>query len=78
VYALAKSQACVDGNKRVTLILLQAFLFINGATIRPAPGELADMILETASSAPERRSEVVSDLTDWLRDRISVLDEEER
>jgi death-on-curing protein len=76
-YALAKSQACVDGNKRAALILLRAFLHINGATLRTAPGSLADMILDAASSESERREEVVTNMTDWLRERIVVLSEEE-
>jgi len=71
-YSLAKSQACIDGNKRVALILLRTFLYINGATVRTEPGELADMILRAAESAREDRPEVLDELTAWLQERIVV------
>jgi hypothetical protein len=45
MYALAKSQACIDGNKRVALLFVDAFVLMNGYRLNTQPGELADMIL---------------------------------
>ena len=69
-YAFAKSQACIDGNKRVALIVLRAFLYINGTRLRTEPGELAETILSVAESDPTDRDEVTHRLAQWMRARI--------
>jgi death-on-curing protein len=70
-YALAKSQACIDGNKRVAFILLLEFLSINGATLDDAGDEsAADMILRTAGSAAQHRDMVRLELCEWLMRHI--------
>jgi death-on-curing protein len=67
LYALAKIQPCVDGNKRVTLLLVDAFVSLNGGEFLTQPGELADKILATAESDAGDREEVVAQLTTWMR-----------
>lgn len=65
-YALAKSQACVDGNKRAALILLTAFLGLNDSRLQAPGEEAADRILAAATSDPADRDSVVADLATWL------------
>lgn len=48
LYALAKSQACPDGNKRIALILVLEFLALNGHTLETDPDALAGIILAAA------------------------------
>jgi death-on-curing protein len=76
LYALAKCQACPDGNKRVALILVLEFLAINGSTLEVDPDALADMILEIAASDAQRRDEIVEELTEKMRPMIVPLDAE--
>lgn len=73
LYALAKSQACADGNKRVALILVFEFLAQNATTVEVDPDELADMIRATAESAPSEHEQVVSRLTVELEPLIVPL-----
>jgi prophage maintenance system killer protein len=72
MYALSKSQACTDGNKRVALLLVDAFVRLNGCRFQVRPGELADKILEVAYTDATDRDEVVRGLTSWLRTRLVV------
>lgn len=73
LYALAKSQACADGNKRVALILVLEFLAINESTLDVDPDTLADIILAVAESDSAQREAVVIDLTEALRPLIVPL-----
>ena len=77
LYALAKSQACPDGNKRVTVILVMEFLAINGTTLDLDPDAFADMILTIAASAAADRDEVLDALTEEMRPVIIPLDTED-
>jgi prophage maintenance system killer protein len=72
--ALAKSQACVEGNKRVALLLVDAFVRLNGYTLAVAPGELADQILAAAIAADRDRA--IADATIWFRSKLVRLEEE--
>lgn len=74
LYAFAKSQACIDGNKRIALIVVIAFLEANGRTLRSDdPEEPADRILWAAESAPDDRDRVIENLTAWLAEAIVPL-----
>jgi prophage maintenance system killer protein len=73
LYTLAKSQACPDGNKRLALILVEAFLDGNDATLNAAPDELYERISEAAVSDREERDRILASLTDWLRSVIAPL-----
>lgn len=66
LYSLAKSQACIDGNKRLALILVYAFLDLNGATLGAASNDVANRILEVAESDPSDRETRISELAAWL------------
>jgi death-on-curing protein len=65
-YALAKSQACIDGNKRVAFLLLSEFLSLNGSDLRVETDEAVDMILNIATSNPADRDMTVLELSRWF------------
>lgn len=77
LYALAKSQACPEGNKRVALILVMEFLALNGATLNVDPDELAEIILRVAAGDPAVREQIVLDLTEEMRPLIVPLTPED-
>ena len=64
---LARSQPCIDGNKRVALILMTTFLWINGrrltATVA-ASLEPADMMRDAANAQDE--DAVIAFIAEWL------------
>lgn len=77
MYALAKSQACVDGNKRVALLLTDAFIGMNGGELVATHDEVVEQILAIAESAAAERELVVTALTEWMREHLVVEDEED-
>jgi len=77
LYALAKTQACPEGNKRVALILVMEFLAINGSTLDVDPDALADIILDVAESDAASRDEVVDELTENMRPLVVPLTAED-
>jgi prophage maintenance system killer protein len=70
LYSLAKSQACIDGNKRIALILMYAFLDLNDARLDATSNDVADRILDVAESDPADRENRIRSLTEWLRDSV--------
>jgi death-on-curing family protein len=77
LYELCKSQAFVDGNKRVAVIVLRAFLHINGCRLAAEDRELARVILRTAASNQKERAQVIIDLAHWLEAAVVPYAEEE-
>ncbi len=73
LWGLAKSQACADGNKRVALLLVVAFLRVNGVRLAVQPGDLADMILRVAAADQREHDRVIADTEQWLDDRMRRL-----
>lgn len=71
LYTLAKSQACVDGNKRAALILVLVFLDQNYAELRADDKELATCIEVAAISSREDRDAVLDELTAWMTHAIA-------
>lgn len=76
-YALSKRQACIDGNKRIALILLNEFLAINGTHLEMTNDVAATMILQAAESSREHRDRTILDLTQMLEGAIVNIDEED-
>jgi death on curing protein len=74
-YSLAKSQACIDGNKRLALILLNEFLAVNGAELEMTDDEAADLILFAAESDPALRDQVILELTTRLTPALRDITE---
>lgn len=71
VYGLAKSQACIDGNKRIALILMLEFLSLNGAELSlEGRDSIGGRILAAAASDPGHRDAAVLDLTTWFEEHI--------
>lgn len=71
LYTLAKSQACVDGNKRVAFILTVEFLALNGADLdEESEMDAAQRILEAAESDRRQRDQTVLKLTLWFERHI--------
>jgi prophage maintenance system killer protein len=72
-YRLAKSQACLDGNKRVALLLLTAFLGANGWYFATDDGQPADQLTLAAESEPSDADRVIADLASWIGSVIQRL-----
>jgi death-on-curing family protein len=70
LYGLAKSQACIEGNKRVALLLTIAFTRTNGADLRLQQDEMADEILRIANTPPEDHDAVIAETTAWVTERL--------
>jgi prophage maintenance system killer protein len=77
-YALSKSQACPDGNKRVALILVMEFLDAHDADLTLSADEVADLILETAASAAAEWEQVIENLAQRYEPVIVPIREEEQ
>ena len=65
-YGLAKNHAFVDGNKRVALLAIRAFLFRNGYAFRPDQVETVTTMEGVASGAVDQEA-----LASWIRDNAS-------
>jgi prophage maintenance system killer protein len=76
-FTLAKSQACIDGNKRVAAILLEAFLALNHRTLETSGDDLENMIRDAERAEAAERDDTVERLTEWLRRSVVPLSEEE-
>lgn len=73
LYTLSKSQACDDGNKRVALILVEAFVALNGRTLDSTSDEIADRVIAAAESDASERADMLDSLTRWLADSLVPL-----
>jgi death on curing protein len=65
---LARSQPCIDGNKRVALILLTAFLWANGRRFEyavAASEQPADVLMDAATSR-DAEGDVIASVALWL------------
>ena len=65
-FGLSRNHPFIDGNKRVALVAMLAFLLVNGHDIRAGNEEVLSMALALASG---RLSE--SRLAEWLRRRMA-------
>ena len=63
-YRLVKNHPFVDGNKRIGTLLFLLFLEKNKISY---PGELSQVALQIARSAPAWREEIISGLVSFLR-----------
>jgi death-on-curing protein len=69
--SFAKIQPCIEGNKRLTLIVVVAFLRQNGLRLDLPTGALAAKIRGVAESDPSTRENVVRETAAWI-ERYSV------
>jgi death on curing protein len=70
LYALAKSQACLDGNKRVALILTSVFVRMNRGYLDATHGDTEAAVLRAAESEAAQREDIVQELTEWMREHL--------
>jgi death-on-curing protein len=64
-YGLAKNHAFIDGNKRVSFIVMMAFLRLNGVQFAPEPAAATAIILDLAAGLVSEDG-----LTRWIRDNL--------
>jgi prophage maintenance system killer protein len=76
-YTLAKSQACIDGNKRIAFLLLNEFLAINGAILEINPVAAVAMILDAANSDRQFRDQAILELATTLEHAIVPHDNDD-
>lgn len=70
LYALAKSQACADGNKRAALVLTSTFIRMNDGRLNATNDEIFEAVLATAESDASRHDDVIAGLTVWMREYV--------
>jgi len=70
LYVFSKSQACYDGNKRLALLVVVAFIRANGLTLNVQRHELADMILAVAETDQQDHDVVIEQTAVWLAARL--------
>lgn len=61
-FGLARNHAFVDGNKRVALLAVRAFLFINGFRVEPDQTQMVDTFERLAAGEIDQRQ-----LVAWLK-----------
>jgi death on curing protein len=65
-YGLVKNHCFVDGNKRIALIAVYTFLFVNGIELIAPEVDAASFFLDLAASL-ETQEESMEKLADWLQ-----------
>lgn len=65
-YGLVKNHCFVDGNKRIALIAVYTFLFINGVELTASETDTASFFLELAASL-KTQEEDMQKLANWLQ-----------
>lgn len=74
-YGLVKNRCFVDGNKRVALIAVYTFLFINGIELEASEVDAASFFLDLAASL-ETQEVSMEKLASWLQDNSEFLPHE--
>ena len=64
-YGIAKNHPFVDGNKRVALMVCEAFIVKNGSILDATNSELSVVFLDLAAGEISE-----GELADWLREHI--------
>lgn len=65
-YEACKMHAFVDGNKRMAVLLLLAFLGENDRRMNASNQEMAMKARDVAASRPEDRAVCISELANWI------------
>jgi death on curing protein len=74
-YGLVKNHCFVDGNKRVALIAVYTFLYVNGIELIATEVDAASFFLDLAASF-ERQEESMERIAYWLQSNSEPLDSE--
>ena len=64
-YGIAKNHPFIDGNKRVALMVCEAFIVKNGSSLNATNSELSVLFLDLAAGEISE-----AELADWFRTRI--------
>ncbi|HSZ10765.1 MAG TPA: type II toxin-antitoxin system death-on-curing family toxin [Rhizomicrobium sp.] len=67
-FGLAKNHAFVDGNKRIALVALEAFLMLNGFDLKADDAQCVLVILSVAAGSFSE-----DELADWIRHNMKPL-----
>lgn len=73
-YSMVKNHPFENGNKRIAVVALITFLYINDYEFNPdttTDGELANMTLEIAKSDRLDRDSILASTEQWIRERIT-------
>ena len=68
-YAIVRNHPFVDGNKRIGLMCIRAFLFQNGYAFEPTEQEEVTMMVATAEGNADE-----IELSQWISDRTTRND----
>jgi len=71
-YSIIKNHAFPNGNKRLATATLLVFLYLNGCWIMSEQEAIYRWAIEVAESSPTDRDEIVSRLSQWLKQRITT------
>lgn len=74
-YGLVKNHCFVDGNKRVALIVVYTFLFINGIELEASEVDAVNFFLDLAATV-ETQAVSMQNLASWLQDNSEFLSSE--
>lgn len=75
-YTLNKNHPFQNGNKRISVMALVVFLYLNDHWLRAGIGEIVEQTLSIAKSAAQDRDQVLRMVGDWLGSRIHALGED--
>lgn len=70
-YKINKGHVFPNGNKRMSVICLASFLFINGKKLSATSEEARDKALELANSDAKHFDSVKIELENWIREHIT-------
>lgn len=74
-YELVKNHCFVDGNKRIALIAVYTFLFVNGIELTASEVDAVSIFLDLAAS-PETQEKSIEKLAHWLQNNSELLSNE--
>jgi len=69
-YLLIKDHPFVNGNKRIALVTLLVFLFINDKWLRPSQNELYELTIRVASSDSRESKVVQAEIQQFIATRV--------
>lgn len=75
-YGLAKNHCFVDGNKRVALIAVYTFLWINGIELIASEVDAASCFLNLAATV-EAQEVAIKQLATWIQKNSTVISQED-
>ena len=73
-YGLVKNHCFVDGNKRIALIAVYTFLFVNGIELTASEIDATNVFLDLAASR-ETQEEAMEKLAYWLQSNSETISE---